>query len=441
MGKRKEDSDLHRIKLEAGTVYQTSKNGTYYYRYQVQKERKCVSLGTNNQEEAIRRAKELLPTVRANNLEVIATHVKVARKLAAQTRSLPLTQIWETYVNHPDRALPATVREQLCYKAALAQFLRFMEGKATLISQITDAHVIKFADYLRTTQISVATHNRKINQLRKIFATLQEYREGNNPFALKVIMRKSREEQDTAVRRIAFTREQEEQIRTVLDDPKYRILNKNEIKVIFYTGMFTGQRLKDCVLLQWQNVDLEHQRIQVKQFKTGKEVTFPIAPKLYDVLLEARKWKVNAYVNPNVALRYKQTDKQGKSVGDGLVNIDVMRVIRWIGVETSAAVEGRKKKTTVLGFHSFRHSFASFAAEAGIAKAVVESILGANSEVVDQFYTHIGEDAQRAAIEAIAGSADSTPAAKIKRALEYIESIKTSSEELRAVANILRGID
>ena len=439
MGKRKVDSDLHRIKLEAGTVYQTSKNGTYYYRYQIQKARKCVSLGTSNQEEAIRKAKALLPTIKANNLEVIATHVKVARKLAAQTRSLPLTQIWETYVNHPDRALPATVREQLCYKAALAQFLRFMEGTATLISQITDAHVIKFADYLRTTQISVATHNRKINQLRKIFATLQEYREGNNPFALKVIMRKSREEQDTAVRRIAFTREQEEQIRTVLDDPKYRILNKNEIKVIFYTGMFTGQRLKDCVLLQWQNVDLEHQRIQVKQFKTGKEVTFPIAPKLYDVLLEARKWKVNAYVNPNVALRYKQTDKQGKSVGDGLVNIDVMRVIRWIGVETSAAVEGRKKKTTVLGFHSFRHSFASFAAEAGIAKAVVESILGANSEVVDQFYTHIGEDAQRAAIEAIAGSADSTPAAKINRALEYIESISRPSEDLLAVAKILNS--
>ena len=42
MGKRKMDSPLRRIKLEAGTVYQTSKNGTYYYRYQVNRERKCV---------------------------------------------------------------------------------------------------------------------------------------------------------------------------------------------------------------------------------------------------------------------------------------------------------------------------------------------------------------------------------------------------------------
>ena len=35
MGKRKMDSDLHRIKLDKGTVYQTSKGGNYYFRYQV----------------------------------------------------------------------------------------------------------------------------------------------------------------------------------------------------------------------------------------------------------------------------------------------------------------------------------------------------------------------------------------------------------------------
>ena len=85
MGKRKMDSELHRIKLETGTVYQTSKGGIYYFRYQVKGERKCVSLKTANQEEAIRKAKALLPTVQATNIEVIATHVKVARKLAAQT--------------------------------------------------------------------------------------------------------------------------------------------------------------------------------------------------------------------------------------------------------------------------------------------------------------------------------------------------------------------
>lgn len=106
MGRRKMDSELHRIKLETGTVYQTSKGGNYYFRYQINGERKCVSLKTANQEEAIRKARELLPIVQATNSEVIATHVKIARKMAAQIRSLPVSKIWETYANHPNRALP-----------------------------------------------------------------------------------------------------------------------------------------------------------------------------------------------------------------------------------------------------------------------------------------------------------------------------------------------
>ena len=102
------------------------------------------------------KAKSLLPTVKASNLEVIAAHVKVARKLATQSRSLPLSQVWETYSNHPGRALPATVREQLSYKATLSEFLRSIDGQISQFSQITEEHVIKLADYLRTTQISEA---------------------------------------------------------------------------------------------------------------------------------------------------------------------------------------------------------------------------------------------------------------------------------------------
>ena len=281
MGRRKMESDLHRIKLETGTVYQTSKGGNYYFRYQINGERKCVSLKTANQEEALRKAKALLPTVQATELEVIASHVKVARKLAAKVKTLPLSQVWEVYSQHPQRAVPSTVREHLLYKSTLEDFIRFVGKSATNFAQISETHTMAFADHLRTLQISVSTHNRKIIRLRKIFTTLQEYREDDNPFAIKVILRKEREEQDIVVRRLAFTREQEEQIKQVLDDPKYKIINKPEIKVVFYIGMYTGQRLKDCVLLQWQNVDLQHKRIMVKQFKTGKDVSIPITSEAY----------------------------------------------------------------------------------------------------------------------------------------------------------------
>ena len=35
-----------KVKLDVGTVYQKEEGGTYYFRYQVQHERKCVSLKT-----------------------------------------------------------------------------------------------------------------------------------------------------------------------------------------------------------------------------------------------------------------------------------------------------------------------------------------------------------------------------------------------------------
>ena len=110
---------------------------------------------------------------------------------------------------------------------------------------------------------AILCHNRKIKRLRKIFDCLSDYYSGNNPFKSKTLLRSTREEQDTVARRQAFTKEQEQQLRDVLADDQYKVMNKPEIRVIYYLGMFTGQRLKDCVLLQWQNIDMDRKRIYV----------------------------------------------------------------------------------------------------------------------------------------------------------------------------------
>ena len=439
MGKRNENSDLKKIKLETGTVYQTEKGGNYYFRYQIRGDRKCVSLKTRNLDEAVRKAKELVPIVQATSVEVISSHVKVARNLVKKHRELALDKVWETYSKHPDKATPATMHEELSYESTFNEFRTFIGPKIKQFANVTTEHAAAFSDYLKNSGISVSTHNRKIIRLRKIFETLKDYRE-ENPFAAPSLRRKNREEQDIATRRIAFTREEEEQIRQVLDDPQYKLKNKAEIKVVFYIGMYTGQRLKDCVLMQWQNVDLEQRRIFVKQFKTGKEVSIPLAEPLRQLLSEVKAQNLSStYISPNVAMRYKQKDARGKSVGDNYVNIDVMRVIRWTGVETTVDVPGRKRKMTIRGFHSLRHSFCSHCAEAGVPKAVVVSIIGSDSSILDRFYTHIGEEAQLAAIEAISGTGSTTPTIKIKRVLEYIASIQNPSQELLEIEKILKA--
>ena len=419
------------IKLETGTVYKKTTNGIYFFRYQINGQRKAVSLKTKNQEEAVAEAKQLLPVVKATTTEIISAHIKQARSLELKKETLPLLNAWEVYSQNPERATPATIAEKISYETTFNQFISFVDNNQLGISDITPEITDKFAQHMRSLSISVDTHNRKIQHLRKIFDVLKEYREGDNPFSAKSLRRREREEQEHVPRRMSFTREQEQRILEVLEDDKFKVMNKPEVRVVYHLGMFTGQRMKDCVLLRWDKVDLNRRRIWVKQFKTGKEVTIPIAPKLLEVLKQAREWQTNHYVCPNVAQRYNKVDAKGKNTGNNLVNIDVLRVIKWIGLEPSVDVPGRNKKVTVYGFHSLRHSFVSHCAEAGVPKAVVLSIIGANSEIVDKHYTHIGEEAQEKAIMAISGTyASISDRERIEKALAIIGSCQEKSDVL-----------
>ena len=426
------------MKLAAGSIRRRGKNGCFAYRCQVNGRRTEISLQTKDYHEALKKVADLVPIAQARTAEVVAAHVNEARGFAKQATDLALVDSWDVYSRHPDRAMPHTVHEQLSYKASYLEFVNFATRPTTgeerrkriqhtqisMLKEISPIVAAEFAEYLRHQPISVNTHNRKLKRIRKIINVLKEYIGRENPFCTKSLFRTPREEQDTIVRRQAFTKEEEMRLLEELRSPSRKLLNKEEILVIYTIGMYTGQRLKDCVLLQWQNVDLPHRRIYVKQFKTGKEVSIPLASQLYDALVDAQQWKCNQYVCPKSAARYNKLDKHGKNTGSNQIDVDVLRVIRWIGLEPSVSVPGRKKKMTVYGFHSLRHSFASFCAEAGVPKAVLLSILGTESEIADKYYTHVGNEAQEKAIAAISGTTFENPdKAKIQKALDYIAQV------------------
>ena len=402
----KEDMAVQKVKLKVGTVYRKEDGGVYYFRYQINGSRKAISLKTRNKQEAVKEAERLIPLLQATSSEVIAAHVQHARNMDGAKKNLLLSQAWEVYEKSPERAIPDTVNEALAYRSTVRDFVAWVDNPAATLRDITGDMAARYADDMRRQNIAVSTHNRKIKRIRRVFRVLREYWNGENPFGSQALLRKEREEREQDVHRLSFTREQEQQLRDVLTDDRYVVMNKNEVRVVYYLGMFTGQRLKDCVLLRWSKVDLNRDRIWVKQFKTGKEVTIPIAPELKEVLLEARDWQENGngYVCPHVATRYNKTNAAGKNVGNNLVNIDVLRVIRWIGLEPSIAIPGRDKKVTVYGFHSLRHSFASYCAEAGVPQATVISILGAVAAVSGNFDTTAAQSKIDAALALIRGS-------------------------------------
>ena len=426
------------MKKLQGKLRQKSSKGNYYYRLTIANGvRKEFALKTADETEAIQRAEELDSIYAAPNMDVAVAQINAIKGFSKQAQMLPLSEGWAKYEIHPERATPHTVSEQLAYKTTYDEFVEYVSasGKHTVITSIAELNsdiAEGYAAYMRTIPQAVDTHNRKIKRLRKIFDCLSDYYSGNNPFKSKTLLRSTREEQDTVARRQAFTKEQEQQLRDVLADDQYKVMNKPEIRVIYYLGMFTGQRLKDCVMLQWQNIDMDRKRIYVKQFKTGKEVTIPMAEELFQVLTEALEWREDQYVCPKSAARYNKQNREGKNVGNNLVNIDVLRVIRWIGLEPSISVPGRNKKMTVYGFHSLRHSFASFCAEAGVPKAVLLSILGTDSDIADKYYTHVGEDAQQLAITAISDIRNGKSAQeKVSAALALLKNNAEITQDVR----------
>lgn len=439
---RKNTHRNKRVTQLRGKLRQKSEKGPYYYRLTIANGlRKEFSLKTCDHEEACQKASDLDAIWEAPNKEVAFAQINAIKGFSRQAIGLPFWEGWKKYAMHPDRAMPHTVSEQQAYRATYDEFVSFVTNPLpdrkkkhtviTGISELSSEVCEEYCAYLKTTSLAVDTHNRKIKRLRKIFDCLKDYYNGDNPFRTKSLLRNAREEQDTIVRRLSFTKEQEQQLREVLADSVHRVLNKPEIRIIYYLGMFTGQRLKDCVLLQWQNLDLKNRRIFVKQFKTGKEVTIPMAVELYDVLLEAFEWKSDQYVNPKSAARYNKLNRDGKNVGNNLVNVDLLRVIRWIGLKPSIDVPGRKKKMTVYGFHSLRHSFVSFCAESGVPKAVLLSILGTDSEIADRYYTHVGDSAQQQAIDAVSSAMQKqSPQDRIHKVLELLKSKPVPTEEV-----------
>ncbi len=431
-------------KFARGTLLQMKPEGNFYFRYQVQGHRKCVALQTDDYDAAKKKISEdYLPMINASRSEVIAAHVKQAKGMEGYSEyGLALSDAWEKYSKHPDRAMPSTVSEQLAYKSTFDEFAnRLIAQKPLLqIHEITHADALDYSEFLKNNMLAVDTHNRKIKRLRKVFKVLHIYcGDTRNPFLSSTLLRKSREEQNQGIRRLSFTREQEQLLLRVLDDPQKKVMHKPEIKIIYYLGMYTGQRMKDCIMLRWNRINLQRRTIEVKQFKTGKEVSIPIAPQLHNILLEAQATKEedHDFVCPNVAARYDREDSRGKNVGNNLVNIDVLRVIKWAGMEPSVKIDGRKKAVTVYGFHSLRHSFASHCAEAGVPKAVVLSILGTDSDIVDKYYTHIGEEAQHKAMVAIAGDIGSLSSQdRINRAIAFIDSLE-EADDLQEIKRLL----
>ena len=160
----------------------------------------------------------------------------------------------------------------------------------------------------------------------------------------------------------------------------------SEMRILIKLGLCTGMRLKDAVLLTYDNIDLKQGLIKIstcKGIRHNKRVFIPIMPVLKAILDE----NGSGYVMPTLAKNYK--DVGGYTAVD-----EVQHLFACAGLTVNDRGSATKgiRRTNSFGFHSFRHVFVSKCAAMGIPQAIVESIVGANAEVLKKYYTHISTE-------------------------------------------------
>ncbi len=165
---------------------------------------------------------------------------------------------------------------------------------------------------------------------------------------------------------------------------------------IVLAGLYTGQRIGDIAALTWANLDLEQNQISFVTSKTERRQHIPIAKPL-----RAYLETLPASDNPRAFLFPKAAACSRKSNQFYDILADAGLVKERSDANTDKTGAGRKRRRVVneLSFHCLRHTATSLLKVAGVSQAVVMDLIGHDSEAASRTYTHVDDDAKRAAIE------------------------------------------
>jgi len=379
-----------------GKGYIFKRGKIFYLQYNVNGKRFVQSLKTRVETEAQKTAKEILePALIADTKEKVIFNVATARKLVSK-KSIKLSQVWELYLETPTRpdSGPETLKRYGQYFSRFKQWLAVNYPAIQELGRATEEIAQEYANFVWNLGVSGKTFNTHMQAIKLIINHLQK-KAGldDNPFnsiGRKIENKLSRKE---------FSEAQVIEILNSFKDPKLILKDKEEMEVLFHFGAWTGLRLIDCVLMKWENINLERNIIFCMPQKTKRvkrTVNVPIHPLLREQLNKALEWESIEYVMPELAQRYIENSYS--------VPTDTAKIFKFIGLEINKEIEKgqrRKRKANVYGFHSFRHSFVSFCAKAGVPMPVVQSIVGHGSPAITRHYVHIGESAARQAINAL----------------------------------------
>lgn len=310
------------------------------------------------------------------------------RRCEDEAAELPFMLYWHIYA-----VLPAVKRMNASMISGrrrawrgFAEWMRMRHPETQEIAAVTRGMCEEYLDNLKMNHSNVTCNIYKF-MIRDVFRTLLgEFWPGRNPWDDVECL-----PCDMVARRELAT----DEIRRLINAA---IGKGREWAMLFRLAAYTGMRLGDCCSLEWKDVLLERGVIQVipgkaRKRRRGRPVTIPIHAKLKRHLLKTSPKMRNGPVLPEIAGLYRR----------GAAN--VTRILGGIftkaGIVATIAVKGRARRTSHASFHSLRHSFVSYAANAGVPLEAVRTVVGHETSAMTRHYYHAEEAMLRRAVSAI----------------------------------------
>lgn len=323
--------------------------------------------------------------------EVLLQLARTRRLIAETSRSVG--ELWQCYMDSPTRPTTTSERRMKYLERAAKRLVEWMEGRGeTSASAITRDNLQGYLNGVEK-DLSARSYNEHLGDLSIV---LRHAWKGlgldENP--IDGIAR----HRAPARSRRDFTPAQVEQILSYLDTAQMDCVE--EYRTIILLALYTGARMGDACLMRWECIDLDANIISHTPHKTahssGKTVTIPMHPTLATAIAHALSWRDDAspYICPRLAEKYKRSES--------IITYGVQRIIRKATkLKTTEHGENGKRGVAVYGMHSFRHTFVSLCANAGVPLAVAADIVGHASPTMTEHYFHASDDAKRRAVLAI----------------------------------------
>ena len=307
-------------------------------------------------------------------------------------RRLPLAEVWRAYEVSPNRneLAPSTLASK---RVTWMHFARWMEEQYLPVKNLGEVTSDMIGEYLAALRVDVcgSTYNGRVCVLREIFHTLAAKAGLEEDVWEGVRLRPD----DCHSRRELSA----DELRRLLESA--RLCVSGEWRTLFLVGLYTGLRLGDCCRLDWADVNLALGVIQVvpqkvKRHRHGRPVTIPIHASLR-AALEA---SCGGLIPPTTGPILPHI-KELYTTARHRVSDELSRIFKAANITTSVLIDGRKRKTPEATFHSLRHTFVSFAANAGIPLHFVQAIVGHESTAMTRHYYHEDVEGLRRAVAAI----------------------------------------